>query len=92
MKINRKKYGNNEDKQEKVWSNEDKQEKVWSNEDKQEKVVRQEDPLIPTLFNIYINDLFNELDIDNSDDVTLNEIDKILEFIISDSLLRSIFL
>ena len=29
MKINRKTYGSNEDKQEKVWNNEDKQEKVW---------------------------------------------------------------
>ena len=28
MKINMKKHGSNEEKQEKVWSNEDKQEKV----------------------------------------------------------------
>ena len=39
------------------------------------------------LFNIYINDLFNELDTDNSDYVTLNEIDKISALMFADDLI-----
>ena len=43
--------------------------------------------LSPTLFNIYINDLFNELDKDNSDYVTLNDIDKISALMFADDLI-----
>ena len=46
--------------------------------------VRQGDPLGPTLFSIYVNDIFNELDIDHSDYVTLNEINKISALLLSD--------
>ena len=41
----------------------------------------------PTLFNIYINDLFNEIGKDNIDLVTLNDIDHINALIFANDLI-----
>ena len=52
-----------------------------------EKGVRQGDPMSTISFNIYINDLFKELDKDNSDFVNLNNEDKISALMWADDLI-----
>ena len=51
------------------------------------KGVRQGDPLSPTLFNIFINGLFEELDKSNTDLVTINKIDHLSALMFADDLI-----
>ena len=52
-----------------------------------EKGVRQGEPLSPTLFDIFINDLFEELDKSNTDPVTINNIDHLNALMFADDLI-----
>ena len=52
-----------------------------------EKGVRQGDSLSLTLFNIFINDLFKEINTSHADSVSLNNIDKMSALMFADDLI-----